>query len=145
MTRRDAEMIEFTHMLKPQATEWKSYDGHKICRFMNFCIKAKNKQMVHNIQKAIRENLEERGLIYNPLLGWVSPSETDLEISGIKQIGRGYWAISDLIKFGLYNRVKAREAEESYTKEQKEIYKEELAEEDNQYMKQVIEDDTLPF
>jgi len=140
-----SELVEFTNMLKPDATQWESYRGHKISRFMQFCINSKNKQMIHSIQNMLTARFEEQGLIYNPLLGWVMPNEIEFEISGIKQLTRGYWVISDTDRFEIYGRIKAREREEAHVEKQKKVYKEEFMEENNQYLEQVIEDDKLPF
>jgi len=94
--------------------------------------------MIHSIQRLVRDRLESQGLIYNPILGWVQPSETETNVSGIKQTFDGYWAISDTDRFGVYSQVKAAE---NYS----EIRKQDVQTENNKYIDKILEDDETPF
>jgi len=136
--QRKIESTKFAEVLGKGTDGWKKYTGRKLFRFMCFCIQTKNTEMVHNIQQLVHSRLKSQGLIYNPILGWVMPNETDSDVSGVKQLFDGNWVISNHRRFNIYNQAKTANTYSGLAKER--------ADQENEgYINSILKDDKIPF
>lgn len=84
----------------PDDGNWKFWDNKlKFYDFMQYCIRHDNKVWIQKIAENAREEMNNKGYVKNPILGWCSPN--DIPIAGVCE-RNGYWMISDTPRFEAY-------------------------------------------
>jgi hypothetical protein len=125
--------------------KWQLFDGKTLFSFINFIQNKSNlpevekKEWFKKITAFISKNLENQGLIYNRVLGWVYPE--DIENAGLVKYQRGnieYWQIGDINKFKLYSEFKKKKEQAEFSEMLGEKKVEELKQEDEEYLQSLI-------
>ena len=92
---------KYRSLMQKDDDSWKELSPREMYFFLAYCVRAKNFEWVRKVRETVKKRLQDKGYVYNEVLGWVFPEE-------IEQAGVEGDTIIDIDKFNEYQEYKKR-------------------------------------